>query len=180
MTREARMTRPDHRPHLAAVALAYAAPGQPTETFAALDRALDAVLGHKLFTVLLHHASTGESERLSTNQPVAYPVGGKKALRDTPWSRQLIVEGRAYLGRTAADIREHFPDHALIASLGCASILNLPVVWNARVLGTINLLHEAGWYDDGDVPIGLTFAALAVPAYLAASTPRPGTRQEDR
>ncbi len=63
-----------------------------------------------------------------------------------------------------------FLDHALIASLGCAAILNLPVVWNDRLLGTINLLHEERWYDVGDVPIGLVFAALAVPAYLLAAS----------
>ena len=162
------MNRPDPMPHLAMVAAAMAAAGQPATMFRALDGALAAVLGHKLFTVLLHHPATRESERLYTNQPAAYPVGGRKELGDTAWSRRLLGEGRAYIGRNAADIREHFPDHALIASLGCASILNLPVVWNQRVLGTVNLLHDEGWYDDGDVPIGLAFAALAVPAFLVA------------
>jgi len=163
------MTRTDHVPHLTLLPRAYAAAGQPATTFAALDTALGLTLGHKLFTVLLHHASTRESERVYTNQPAAYPVGGRKALRDTAWTRQVIQDRRPFLGRTAADIREHFPDHAVIASLGCASILNLPVLWDGRVLGTINLLHEEGWYDDGDVSIGLAFAALAVPAYLAVA-----------
>jgi hypothetical protein len=162
------MKRPDPSPHLMTVAAAVAQGGQPETTFRALDAAMGAVLGHKLFTVLLHHAETRESERLYTNQPAAYPVGGRKELRDTAWSRRLIVEGRPYIGRNAADIREHFPDHALIASLGCDSIINLPVRWNGNVLGTVNLLHEEGWYDDADVSIGLTFAALAVPAYLLA------------
>ena len=162
------MTRPDPLPHLTLIARTYAAGGQPETTFSALDTTLGTVLGHKLFTVLLHHATTRQSERIYTNQPAAYPVGGRKELQDTAWSRRLIGEGQPYLGRTAADIREHFPDHALIASLGCASILNLPVCWDGHVFGTLNLLHEEGWYDDGDVPIGLAFAALAVPAYLAA------------
>jgi hypothetical protein len=39
-----------------------------------------------------------------------------------------------------------------------------------RLLGTINLLHEEGWYDGADVPTGLAFAALAVPAYLLAAS----------
>ena len=161
------MTRPDPVPQLTMIARTYAAAGQPETTFGALDTALRAVLGHKLFTVLLHHAATRESERVYTTEPAAYPVGGRKELRDTAWGRQVIHEGRPFLGCTAADIREHFPDHALIASLGCASILNLPVMWDGRVLGTINLLHEERWYDDADVPIGLAFAALSVPAYLA-------------
>jgi len=59
-----------------------------------------------------------------------------------------------------------FFDHELIASLGCGSILNLPVATGGRILGTLNVLHEEHWYDDGDVGIGQVFAALAVPAYL--------------
>ena len=46
-------------------------------------------------------------------------------------------------------------------------MLNLPVVWDGRSLGAINLLHEEGWYDTGDAGLGLLFAALAIPAYLA-------------
>ena len=152
--------------HLQAVATAAARAGQPEVLFGALDRALAAVLGHKLFTVLLHHAATGESERRYTNQPAAYPVGGRKALNPTAWAQQVIHERRPYIGRTAADIRAVFFDHELIASLGCASVINIPVVWNGRLLGTLNLLHEAHWYEEADVPIGLTFAALAAPALL--------------
>jgi len=156
--------RVDPTPHLAAVASAMARPGQPAATYAALEAAMEAVLGHRLFTILRYHADTGESERVWTNRPAAYPVAGRKALNPTFWSRQVLQERRPYLGRTAADIREVFFDHELIASLGCASVLNLPVVWDDRVLGTINLLHEAEWYVETDVAIGLAFAGLAVPA----------------
>jgi hypothetical protein len=164
------MIRPDPMPHVQMVATALAAPAQPGTTFRALDVALGAVLGHRLFTVLLHHGATRESERVYTNQPAAYPVGGRKPFRDTAWGRHVFGERRAFIGRTAADIEEHFPDHVRIASLGCAAVLNIPVVWDDRLLGTVNLLHEERWYDDGDVPIGLAFAALAVPAYLLAES----------
>jgi len=153
----------DAVPHLAAVAAALGASDQPAATFVALDRALAATLGHKLFTILRWDAERRESERLYTNQPAAYPVGGRKPMNPTVWSRRVLDERRPYVGRTAADIRAHFFDHELIASLGCASILNLPVVWNGRVLGTLNALHEALWYDERDVPLGLAFAGLAVP-----------------
>jgi len=152
---------------LASVAQALTDPGQPGATFSALDHATDAAIGHRLFTVLRYHADTGESERLYTNQPAAYPVGGRKALNPTFWTEHVLVGRRPYIGRTADDIRAVFFDHALIASLGCSSVLNVPVVWAGRVLGTLNLLHEAHWYGDGDVPLALTFAGLAVPAYLA-------------
>lgn len=157
--------RPDPLPHLSAVAAASAGGGQPEATFRALDRSLAAAVGHTLFTVLLRHPR--ESERFYTNQPAAYPVGGRKPIVASPWTEQLFGRREPYIGRSAADIRAVFFDHELIASLGCESVLNLPVAWDGRVLGTINLLHEAGWYDEADVPVGLAFAALAVPAYLS-------------
>lgn len=79
---------------------------------------------------------------------------------------RLFRDRTPYIGRTADDIRAVFFDHELIASLGCASVLNIPVVWNGLTLGTINLLHEERWYDDGDVPLGQIFASLAVPGFL--------------
>ena len=51
--------------------------------------------------------------------------------------------------------------------MGLGSALNLPVRWQGRTLGALNLLHEAGWYSEADIPTGQIFAALAVPALLS-------------
>lgn len=161
-----RCPHPDPLPHLLAVARAMREPGRPELALAALDAALGATVGHKLFTCLLHHPTARESERRYTNQPAAYPVGGRKPVPDSGWARRLFVEREPYIGYTADDIRDVFFDHALIASLGCASVLNVPVVHDGRTLGVLNLLHEARWYDEGDAPLGQVFAALAVPAFL--------------
>ena len=160
-----RAGRVDPRPHLEAVAAVATLPGQPQALFGALDAALGAVLGHRLFTLMRYHARTGESERIYTTHPREYPVGGRKPLNPTAWSEQVLTRQQPYLGRTPAEVQAVFFDHALIASLGCGSVLNLPVVWDGRVLGTINLLHEAGWYEEADAPVGLLFAALAIAAY---------------
>jgi hypothetical protein len=162
-----RAPRVDSLPHLAAVAAAIAGPGQPEATFRALDAAMGATIGHRLFTCLLLDPERQQSERRYTNQPGAYPVGGCKPIEPTAWTRQLLEERRPYIGYTADDIRAVFFDHELIASLGCASVLNVPVAWAGRTLGTINLLHEAGWYGEGDVALAQMFAALATPAFLA-------------
>jgi len=164
----------DPRPHLDAVAAVSTMPGQPQALFGALEAALGAVLGHRLFTLMRYHADSGDSERIYTSHPREYPVGGRKALNPTPWTEQVLRRQRPYLGRTAADVREVFFDHALIASLGCGSVLNLPVVWDGRSLGTINLLHEEGWYEERDQGPGLLFAALAIPAYLSHRPAREG------
>lgn len=156
----------DPLPHLLAVARAMRSPASPEATLTALDAAMGATIGHKLFTCLLHHPAARESERRYTNQPAAYPVGGRKPVPDSAWARRLFVEREPYIGYTADDIREVFFDHALIASLGCASVLNVPVVHDGRTLGVLNLLHEARWYDEADAPLAQVFAALAAPAFL--------------
>ena len=153
-------------PHLLAVARAMRSPASPEAALTALDAAMGATIGHKLFTCLLHHPAARESERRYTNQPAAYPVGGRKPVPDSAWARRLFVEREPYIGYTADDIREVFFDHALIASLGCASVLNVPVVHDGRTLGVLNLLHEARWYDEADAPLAQVFAALAAPAFL--------------
>jgi hypothetical protein len=70
-------------PHLEAVTAVTARPGQPDTLFRALDAAMDAVTGHKLFTILVHRAASGESERRYTNRPTAYPVGGRTRLPES-------------------------------------------------------------------------------------------------
>jgi hypothetical protein len=163
------MTRPDPTPHLATVLAAHGDADQPGATFRAIDAALAATIGHMLFTILIVHPGLRESERFYTNQPAAYPVGGRKPVTDSAWMRRVIGGGEPYIGRTREDIREVFFDHDLIWSLGCESVLNLPVRWRGQTLGTLNLLHRAGWYDDGDIATTRLFAHLALPAMLLVS-----------
>ncbi|WP_144182606.1 GAF domain-containing protein [Elioraea rosea] len=160
------MSRDTPAPHLSAIAEAVRAPGQPEASFAAIEKACAATIGHILFTVLLRHEVTGEAERFWTSHPKEYPVGGRKPLNPTFWTEHVLRQQRPYLGNDYEAVKAVFFDHELIRSLGCESVLNVPVVWNGRSLGTINLLHEAGWYREADIPLAQTIAALAVPAYL--------------
>lgn len=160
------MTRPNPAPSLAEAVTAVAAPGQPGTLFAALDKAMGEAIGHILFTILVVHPGAQESQRYYSNMPNEYPVGGRKPINPTHWFRGVLDEGRCYIGRNYADIQDVFFDHELIRSLGCESVLNVPVRWNGRSLGTINLLHRAGWYDEADIPVAQHFAALAVPGLL--------------
>ncbi|MBL6454322.1 GAF domain-containing protein [Belnapia sp. T6] len=168
------MSRPDPLPHLARLAAALEAKDQPAAGFAALEEAAGSAIGHILFTVLLHDAARRENARLYSNQPAAYPPGGRKAVVETPWTTRLFAEGRPFIGRDAGDIRANFRDHALILSLGCESVLNLPVRWRGRTIGTVNLLHRAGWYEEADAATGRLIAGLAVPILLAARLPDQG------
>jgi hypothetical protein len=163
------MTRPDPMPHLAAVLAAHRAAEQPRATFQAIDEALAACIGHRLFTILINHPSLREAERYYSNMPDAYPVGGRKPMVETPLMRQLMVDGVPYIGPTREDIARNFPDHELIFSLGCESVLNVPVFWDGQAVASMNLLHRSGWYDDADIPVARLFAHLALPAILLLS-----------
>ena len=161
------MSRPDPAPHLEAVRLAMAEPDQPAPLFAALDAAMGRAIGHRLFTILVVHPGAQESQRYYSNMPREYPVGGRKPINKTHWFRSVLDEGRPYIGRTYEDIADVFFDHELIRSLGCESVLNVPIRWNGGSIGTINLLHHANWYNEADIPAAQQFAALAVPGLLS-------------
>jgi hypothetical protein len=63
-------------------------------------------------------------------------------------------------------VREAFADHELIASLGVGAIMNVPLAWRGRRLGTMNISHEAGWFTDADAHAGRLIAAFVVPSLL--------------
>ena len=78
--------------------------------------------------------------------PEVYPRSGTKAVDSDRWTEQVLDGQQNFVANDIASIAEVFNDHELIRSLGCESVLNLPVVVGGEVLGTINLLHEAGFY----------------------------------
>ena len=160
-----------HIQMLSGVARAHADILQPQATFEAIDRASAAVIGHRLFTILVHHRAARESERIYSNMPQAYPVQGRKPVTGSPWMQQVMEQGRPYIGRNADDIREVFFDHELILSLGCESVLNIPLRWRGQTVGTLNLLHRADWYRPDHIELATVFAQLALPAVMALSLP---------
>ncbi len=163
------MTRPDATLHIAAVLDAQREGDQPGASFRAIDAGLAAATGHILFTILVHHPGLKQSERFYSNMPTEYPVGGRKPVTGSPWMQKVMFDGLPYIGRTRDDIAEVFYDHELIWSLGCESVLNMPVRWQGQTLGTLNLLHRAGWYDEADLANVRLFAQLALPGIAMIS-----------
>ena len=157
----------DAVPLLLDAAHAVTLPDQPAASLAAIDKGLAATVGHKLFTLLVLNFARGENQRYYSNQPKSYPTGGAKLIeKDSAMFRDVVLGGRPRILRNRDDIREAFFDHELIASLGCESCVNYPIRWNGTTLGTLNLLHEAGWYRESDYRALSAFAALTVPAVL--------------
>lgn len=142
------MDTPDYRGFQRALA---AAGDQPKATFAALWRLTAQTVGTKLFTLMSFDPETGVAERFYSNMPEAYPVSGTKPVNTTHWSRQVLQEHRTFVANDIEGIAAVFYDHELIKSLGCESVINVPIVIAGKVSGTINCLHEAGFYTDEKV-----------------------------
>ena len=119
---------------------------QPEAAFAALWALTRDVVGVKLFTVMTHDSRNGVAQRIYSNMPEAYPVSGTKPANETHWSRQVIGKKQTFVANDIEGIAAVFSDHELIKSLGCESVINVPIVVAGEVKGTINCLHEAGFY----------------------------------
>ncbi len=102
-----------------------------------------------------------------TSHPEAYPVAGTKPIRYTDWFDIVHKQRQTYVANTIAEIEKHFPDHATIWSLGCGSIVNLPVEIAGEMIATINLLHEEHFYTPERVALTRHLALPAKTAYLA-------------
>ncbi|MEM1267068.1 MAG: GAF domain-containing protein [Pseudomonadota bacterium] len=134
--------------------------------FDAMDAHMNEVIGHKLFTLMVVDRAAHAAARVYSSAPETYPVKGRKPLGElTEWGEQVLGRGEPFLGSTAEDIRAVFPDHESIARLGCASVLNVPVTLEGAVIGTMNLLHEEGWYRAEHAERAAPFAALLAPAF---------------
>lgn len=106
--------------------------------------------------------------RLWSSQPELYPVGGSKDLAGDEWSRTVIGSRCVMHCNTPEDIRRIFPDHALIASLGCGAGLNLPVVLQEEVLGTVNIFNVPEWFTPVRVARAQALLALVYAPMLLA------------
>lgn len=119
-----------------------------------------ALIGHRLFTVMAFDSSTRQVRRIFSSQPSAYPPGGIKSKGASAWANQVLDQGQPFIGMNRGDIRRHFADHELIAELGLASVLNMPVRFAGRTLGTMNLLHAANFYQPVHLELGRVLAGL--------------------
>lgn len=121
-----------------------------TQVFAAAAALAANSIGHDLFTMMRLHRSTMEVERLYSSRPEAYPVGGRKPKKDTPWGHQVLTEGNIFTGGET-EIRAVFTDHAIITRLGLRYVANVPIRVRGKTFGTINLLSGSVVYRDGDL-----------------------------
>ena len=153
---------------ITAVAEIAANAGDVDAIFRAIDALAQKTIGHRLFTIMRLHAATHEVERLYSSLPNAYPVSGRKPKRGTPWGEQVLDRGEIFIANTLGEVRAAFADYELIFSLGIGAIMNVPIRFGGRSLGTMNICAEAGWFSDADRAPGRLLASLLVPPLLAS------------
>jgi hypothetical protein len=137
--------------------------GDVERVWAVADTVFGEAIGHRLFTVLTYDEPRGEVIRCYSSCPDDYAVQGSKHMGPTPWGDLLLKQGKPFIGNDDEAIRWAFPDHEQIMAMGLGSAINLPVRRAGRTLGTLNLLHESGYYRDEHLEIGAILAAIVVP-----------------
>ena len=136
--------------------------------FTQLEQALLDDIGFRLFTVLL--VDLPDVVRVHSSNPEDYAVTGRKRMGPTPWGAHVIEDGKSWLGLTSRDLEWAFPDHALIASLGCGCCINIPVRHDGRTIGTLNLLDAEGRYTPDLLTRAEKYADQFVPLLSAATS----------
>ncbi|HET7714004.1 MAG TPA: GAF domain-containing protein [Bauldia sp.] len=148
-------------------------PEQPRAIFAALERITVETVGTMLFTAMTFDMTRMRGLRIYSGNEVAYPSGGWKDVTPGIWVETVLMGKRPFAALSIDEIAVVFPDFELIRSLGCESAMNLPVVVAGKVIGTLNLLHEKGYYTPDRVAAAaaglLPFATIA---FLTASEMR--------
>ena len=135
--------------------------------FAALDRLCRDVIGHRLFSCSrfdIDASGRGCAARIYTSDAGNYPVSGVKEIVPNRWTGIVIDRHETFVANAPEGFADVFPDHAFIVSLGLGSVVNLPVVLRGELLGTVNLLHEAGYYTSDRLT---RLAQITPPAILA-------------
>jgi hypothetical protein len=134
----------------------------------ALESVSQPVIGHRLFTIMRFDVTRSEVERVHSSLPSVYPVGGRKKKVDTKWANHVLREMKVFRCTTPEEIRSAFDDHQTILGLELGSIINIPIVFEDRCLGTMNLTHEAGWYLPEDERTGILLGAFLIPVLIGA------------
>ena len=135
--------------------------------FPPLHRAC-AALGTRLFTATALDVEAGLHRRLYTSHPQEYPVSGTKPLERDGWFDACIRARRTFVANSPPEFAKYFFDHALITSLGLGSCINIPVIGQDAVLGTVNLLAETDHFTPGRLAAYEALIAAANPGLCQA------------
>lgn len=135
------------------------------QAFIALQDYVRKIIGAKLFTVMMVDMEAELARRAYTSDPENYPASGTKPIRYDRWFDIVHRDRALFVANTIKDIAVVFPDHELIDSLGCQSVVNLPVVLGGELVGTVNMLDVEGHYTPDRIEA--IKQSVSIPAKLA-------------
>ena len=151
----------------------------PELPWQALQNLAAEIVGFRLFTITAVDTEAAVARRLYTNMPDAYPVAGTKPMQENPWSQHVIVGRKTFVMNTNEEIASHFFDHELIRSLGCGSCVNMPVVLDGTVVGTVNLLDAEHHFTPERVALVEHLQLPAVAAFAVWRSASPPSGRKD-
>ena len=125
-------------------------------------------VGCKLFTVMTVDMKNLLAQRAYSSNMEAYPVSGTKPIHYDAWFDVVHRQKRSFVANTIREIAAVFPDHEKIWSLGCGSVVNLPLIVDAELVATVNILHSEQHYSPERLAIIET--QLAAPSLVAYQT----------
>ncbi|MCG7622215.1 GAF domain-containing protein [Epibacterium sp. Ofav1-8] len=140
------------------------------QAYDALCALTKATVGAKLFTVMTADMDAMLARRVYTDDAENYPTTGTKEIEMNRWFEQVHGRHETFVSNTLADIDTVFPDAELIGKLGCGSVINLPVILGGKMVATVNILHEEGFYTPERVAQAHEVLRLPSMAVVAATT----------
>ncbi|WP_306045654.1 GAF domain-containing protein [Nioella sp. MMSF_3534] len=142
---------------------------QWTSLFPELERLCQDVVGHRLFSCSVFRMNStegGVAARIYTSDQKNYPVSGLKTIIPNRWTDIVIMQREVFVANSVEGFSDVFPDHEFIESLGLGSVVNIPVMLRGDFIGTVNMLHEAGFYTRSRLE---SLERLNLPSLLAFS-----------
>jgi hypothetical protein len=140
------------------------------EAYSALQELTRATVGAKLFTVTMVDTPNEQACRTYTSDPENYPVSGTKPFNYGPWFDTVHGRREYFVANTIEDIAQVFFDHELINSLGCQSVVNMPVIIGDEIVASVNMLDVTGHFTPERVET--IRQVLSIPAKLAVAIAR--------
>ena len=147
---------------------ALGAAAQPDAAFDALYELTRAIVGARLFTIMTVDMEKMLARRAYTSDPQNYPCSGTKPVEMNRWFEVVHARREMFVANTLEEIALVFPDHELIGSLGCGSVVNLPIVLGGQLVATMNTLDREHHYSAGRVSVIGTEISLPAKASLLA------------
>ncbi|NRP73186.1 hypothetical protein ILFOPFJJ_04085 [Ensifer psoraleae] len=127
------------------------------------------LIGARLFTIMTVDMANELARRAYTSHPDEYPASGTKPIHYDRWFDTVHKARETFVANTIADISTVFGDYETIASLGCGSVVNIPVVVGGELLGTVNCLDVEHHYTPERVALSKLIEMPAKLAFLAAA-----------